>query len=48
MNRKDRDRGVEMRLTEKTGKLIPRDKARRTERSDQLCVRRMVLVGERG
>ena len=23
MNRKDRDRGVEMRLTERTGKLIP-------------------------
>jgi len=23
MNRKDKDRGVEMRLTERTGKLIP-------------------------
>jgi len=25
-----------------------RDKARRTERSDRLCVRRMMLVDERG
>ena len=48
MNRKDRDRGVEMRLTERTRKLIPRDKARCTERSDRLCVGRMMLVVEPG
>jgi len=48
MNRKDRDRGAEMRLTERTRKLIPRDKVRRTERSDQLYVARMMLVVERG
>ena len=50
MNRKDRDRGAEMRLTERARKLIPdsRDKARRTESSDQLYVGRMMLVVERG
>ena len=40
MNRKDRDRGAEMRLTE----VDSRDKARRTERSDRLCVGRMMVV----
>ena len=32
MNRKDRDRGAEMRLTERTRKSISRDKARHTGR----------------
>ena len=43
MNRQDRDREAEMRLTERTRKLIP-DKVRRTKRSDQLYVARMMLV----
>ena len=38
MNRKGRDRGAEMRLTERTIQVDSRDKARRTERSDQLYV----------
>ena len=42
MNRKDRDRGAEMRLTERTRKLIP--ETRRTERSDQLYIGRMMLM----
>ena len=44
MNRKDRDRGVEMRLMERTRKSDSRDKMRRTERSDQLYVARVTLV----
>ena len=47
MNRQDRDREAEMRLTERTRKLIP-DKARRTKRSNQLYVARTILVVERG
>jgi len=45
MNRQDRDRGDEMRLTERTRKLIPsRDNVRRIGMSDQLYVARMMLV----
>jgi len=43
MNRKDRDRGAEMRLMERTRKVIPE-----AERSDRLCVGRMMLVVEPG
>ena len=42
MNRKGRDKGAEMRLTERTRKLIPE-----TRRGDQLYVGRMMLVVER-
>jgi len=42
MKRKGRDRGAEMWLTERTKKFDSRDKARRTERSDQLYVGRMM------
>ena len=40
INRQDRDRGAEMRLMERTRKLIPDsiDKVRRNGRSDQLYV----------
>ena len=44
MNRKDRDRGAEIEVDGENS----RDKARRTERSDRLCVGRMMLVGEPG
>jgi len=47
-NKRVRDRGTEMRLTERTRELIPetRDKVRHIERNDQLYVTRMMLVAE--
>jgi len=45
MNREVRDRGAEMRLTERTRKLIP-ETGEATERSDRLCVTRMMPVVE--
>jgi len=48
MNRQVRERGSERRLMERTRKLIPRERVRHTERSDQLYVMRMMLVVERG
>ena len=48
MNRQDRDRGAEMRLTGENWEVDSRDKVRRTERSDQLYVARMMLAVERG
>jgi len=45
MNEQVRDRETGIRLTEEVDS---RDKATRTERSDRLCVRRMMLVVEPG
>ena len=47
-NRKDRDRGAEMRLTERTRKLIPETRRGVPRKSDRLCVGRMMLVVEPG
>jgi len=43
MNRKDRDRGAEMRLTERTRKLIP--ETRRGDRKERSVMRREDDVG---
>jgi len=48
MNRQDRDRGAEMRLTERTRKLIPETKARRTERTGFSVEESVRMTEDRG
>ena len=43
MNRKDRDRGVEMRLTERTGKLIP-ETCKEADKYDDILLTMMVMI----
>ena len=48
MKRQVRDMWTGIRLTERTRKLTPETRCKRTENSDQLYVTRMMLVLERG